>query len=125
MPVNYASGHLPGARPAYFLNINVGAADTELFAATTNQKYVVHALAITGDAAGIISFVSDGSSDTEIASFRLTALSAAGELSALVLPYSPAGWFETLDGEALDLRLATTANADGVIVVSKVSGDNL
>jgi hypothetical protein len=121
VPSNYVGGHTNGARQAHFLNINVAAADTDLFAATTGIKYVVHGLCITGDAAGIVSFVSDGSSDTEIASFRLTALSAAGWLGPILLPVSDSGWFETLGGEALDLRLATTANADGVIVVSKVA----
>lgn len=123
MPSQYVGGRGPGARQARYLNINVAAADTELLAAATGLKHVVHGLFITGDAAGIVSLVSDGSSDTEIFSARLTALSAAGWLGPIVLPVSDSGWCETLSGEALDLRLATTANADGVLVYSTVDAD--
>lgn len=109
-----------GAR-YYSAVVNVAAADTELVTAETGKRFIVHGVFISGDAAGIVSFVSDGSGDTEIFSARLTALSAAGELSAIVLPFSECGWFSTLSGEALDLRLATTANADGVVVYSEAS----
>ena len=100
--------------------INVGAADTEMVAAAVGQRHVVHGLVITGDAAGIIALVSDGSGDTEIASFRLTALTAAGALGHLELPFCEAGWCKTAENEALDLRLTTTANADGVLIYSTI-----
>lgn len=102
----------------YSLVINTAVADTELIAAVTGTRYVVHAFALSSDVAQVASLVSDGSGDTEIFSWRF-AIDTSGAIAGLVLPWNPAGWCQTALGEALDLRQASTNNIDGVIVVSK------
>jgi hypothetical protein len=47
-----------------------------------------------------------------------TALTGEMQLGAntpLVLPYNPAGWFETVAGELLNLELSDAVSVDGVL----------
>lgn len=106
-----------GAYTTVRLSIDVAVADTELVAAIAGKKIRVHGYVLTNDAASAVkaSFVSDGASDTTIASFNI--YGAGGPIMA---PYCDQGWFETLPSEALDLRQTTTDDMDGHLIYSVV-----
>lgn len=108
-----------GGYSTVYLNVNVAAADTELVAAVAGKKIRVNGFILTNDAAATVkmSFVSDGSSDTEILSFNT---SPAGTLAPIVAPPTPYGYCETARGEALDLRQASTDDIDGVVIYTLV-----
>ena len=108
-----------GGYTTVYLNVNVAAADTELVAAISGKRIRVNGFILTNDAAATVkmSFVSDGSSDTEILSFNT---SPAAAVAPIVAPPTPYGYCETLRGEALDLRQTTTDDIDGVVIYSIV-----
>jgi hypothetical protein len=107
-----------GPYAAHYLAVNNAAADTQLVAAPGAGKAIrVHGYVLCNDASAAtkMSFVSDGTGDTEIASF--STYTAGGPI---VAPVTPHGWFQTLENEALDLRQTTTDDIDGHIVYSIV-----
>ena len=107
-----------GPYAAHYLAVNNAATDTQLVAAQGAGKAIrVHGYVLCNDAAATVkmSFVSDGATDTEIASFNTSPVAIP-----IVAPVTPHGWFQTLENEALDLRQATTDDIDGHIVYSIV-----
>lgn len=108
---------LHGAATQY-LSINTAAADTELVAAQGKGLAIrVNGLVLTSAAAQTdLTLQSDGTGDTEIAAFQIATTSPG----PIVLPIHEAGWCQTLDNEALDLRHTGTDAIDGVLVYTVV-----
>ena len=82
------------------ISIAAGVTDGPLVPAVTGMKIRVLALAATQTA--------DGAATMEFnsASTPLTGEIASVTQTSLVMPFSPAGWFETAAGEALTLTTA-------------------
>lgn len=81
--------------------------NTAVVAAQTNNKIRVHAVLVVSTLANSIKFQS--------ASTDKTALFPVGATGGFVLPYNPAGWFETAVNEALNINMST-ATSTGVQV---------
>lgn len=86
------------------------AGDNTLVAAVTGKRIRVLACALVASGgANTIRFESDAGG---------TALTGQMNLAAdgqLVLPYNPAGWFETVAAELLNLELSAATSVDGAL----------
>lgn len=95
--------------------INVaGSGNNTLVAAVAGRKVRVLAVALVPAAAVTARFESAANG---------SALSGQMPLAAnadLVLPYNPAGWFETVTAELLNLELSGAVAVDGVLVYQTV-----
>jgi hypothetical protein len=87
---------------------------TELVAAVSAKKIVVHQLSLVANAAVNAKFQSDGT-PTDLT--KLYYLAANG---GIVLPWSDTGWFRTLTGEALDVNLSNAIAVGGSLTYSTV-----
>jgi hypothetical protein len=98
-----------------YAKITAAIGTTSLVAAVTGTKIRVLALVLTQEpnAAGSVTFKS---ASTAITGEMLT-LTVPHHL---VLPFSPAGWFETAAGEALQITAVGTI-ANGTLVYDEVS----
>lgn len=89
--------------------------DNEVVAAVTGYKIrVVQAFVM---AAGAVNAKWKSGSGTD-----LTGLGYPAANGGYVLPFSPAGWFETASGQALNLNLSSAVAVGGVIGYQLVKG---
>jgi hypothetical protein len=87
--------------------------DSALVAAVTGERYRVKALAIS--CAGTVNAkFRSGTTDK-------TGLFYGVANTQVVLPYNPAGWFETDAGEALNINLSAAVAVGGQIVYERIS----
>ncbi len=95
--------------------INVaGSGNNTIVAAVTGRKIRVLAVALVVGAAVTTRFESNAGG---------AALTGQMELAAngdLVLPYNPAGWFETVAAQLLNLELSGAVSVDWVLVYQTV-----
>jgi hypothetical protein len=90
--------------------------DTTLVAAVTAKKIrVTSVFLVTSGGANTIRFES-GTGGT-----ALTGQFGMATTSVLVLPYNPAGWFETAAGALLNLELSAGTSVDGSLTYTEVS----
>jgi hypothetical protein len=102
-------------RDQKFASVAVGADATgALVAAVTGSKIRVIAALVNQAASGsaTLQFKSATTALTGV-------LTTAGDQVYLVLPFNPAGWFETASGQALNLTTVSTA-AGGCVVYEVV-----
>jgi hypothetical protein len=87
-----------------------GAADKEIVAAVTGRKITVVSMVLNANAASAVRFESGAGGAALTGVMNLTAA------SNLVLPYNPAGWFETVAAQALSMELAGgSSEVDGCL----------
>lgn len=84
-----------------------GTGNTAVVAAQTSNKIRVHSVLVVSTLANSVKFQS--------ATTDKTALFPVGATGGFVLPYNPAGWFETELNEALNINMSV-ATSTGVQV---------
>lgn len=89
------------------------AASGDLVTAVATKQIRVIALALMATAEGTIKFQSGASSD-------LTGTLNIADAIPFVLPFNPAGWFETVVGEKLNLVIETSNPVGGCLTYIKV-----
>lgn len=88
--------------------------DNTLLAAVTGKKIRVHALFVV--AAGTVTVRFESAAGGTAMTGQMNLVANAG----FVLPYNPAGWFETVAGELLNMELSGAVSVDGSFVYSLV-----
>lgn len=91
--------------------------DNTLVAAVTGKHIRVHSLFLVAAGAVTVRFES-GASGT-----ALTGQMTMAANGVLVLPFNPAGWFETAASQLLNLELGGAVSVDGVLNYSTVDSD--
>lgn len=101
--------HFAGQPVQYAVIDNATSGDNTVVAAVTGKKIRVVQLLLV--AAGTVTVRWESGTGGTALTGQMSHVDAAGE----VLPFSPAGWFETAAGVLLNLELSGAVSVDGVL----------
>lgn len=108
-----------GLQDCLFASIATSSADNTLVAAVANKKIRAHAAVLVGMGNCTARFESGtgGTALTGQMNFSQNDSAViAGANGVLVLPYSPAGWFQTASGALLNLEIGGSGDVRGCLV---------
>lgn len=95
-----------------------GSGDNTLVAAVTNKRIRVHALFLVMTGTLVTIRFESGAGGTALTG-QMTPLKGHD----LVLPWNPAGWFETAHSTLLNMELGDAQSVGGALVYSEVNED--
>lgn len=98
--------------PYVNLVIDHAATDNTLVAAQTGKRIIVHQLFLIVASAVNVRFESNTSGTA------LTGQMNFGANGGMALPFNEKGWFETNQGELLNMELSSTVSVDGALKYS-------
>lgn len=101
-----------GSAPLFAAFDGLTAGDNTLVAAVAGRKIRVLAAVIAGTGAATVAFESTAGGDALTGDMGV---SIAAEVDSIVLPHNPAGWFETVAGELLNLEVAGAGSVSGCL----------
>ena len=109
-----ALGH-PVTHPTFVVIDAAGSGDNTILAAQTGKKIRVLALHITMTGTAVTIRFESAAGGT-----ALTGQMQPLQGTSITLPYNPAGWFETVSGELLNMELSGAQSVDGCAVVALI-----
>lgn len=109
---DFIGGH--SLSPLYAVIDHATSGDNTLVAAVAGRKIRVLALNITAAGAVLVRF------ESAAGGTALTGQMSMAANAEKTLPFNPAGWFETLAGELLNMELGGAVSVDGCLVYAFV-----
>ena len=105
----------PVTHPTFAAIDAAGSGDNTIVAATAAKKIRVLALHITMTGTAVTIRFESAAGGT-----ALTGQMQPSQGASITLPYNPAGWFETVAGELLNMELSGAQSVDGCLVYALI-----
>ena len=97
---------------AYAVISGATSGDNTVLAATTNRVIRVHSLFLIAASAVAVRF------ESAAGGTALTGVMSIGANGGIVLPHNPAGWFETVHSQLLNMELGGAVQVSGGLMYS-------